>query len=1053
MYLHAYISASAAKNGTLHVRDVTMDATNNIWSVWGTGYGPGLTGSVYGQVEGVTYLVDEGAVLSDLLDSRSPYAADTKPGTTIVFAAGTYVLDGTLPIGKDVALVGAGADKTVFQATAEPTVLLEVSGGDVDFSMSGIHVKGVDANSHNNSSAIQIGSNALPNTGNLTIEACRFSNFTKNSMTVKGGTAAITGNTIDCKPYPGAAGNGIQIDMGAEAVITGNTINGYVSYSDSWSACGVLVLRDGRITRIRDNTIADCATGIMKETYYDTEGDRTYLDVDAAKNNTFTGCAQNVDFEFDLLEEIEAYAGGAIRLPCDVTLEEKLTISKDLVLDGNGFTIYGQEDDPSVSIEVTAGTFRISDVTLKDFGGAAEGLPGAAVIRIPSTADPDTALIAADVHVVNFHGSAYDIGAGTFSITGGTIDCAHSNAGTTGLASGIRAGGTAGKVTGIISRVTVTASGDRDGAGWGAVAMEIRSNADVEVTGCVIDRVHTGIRVENDRQDASGGITVAVSGTDLTAREDAVLLSGSSGTGSQAAVHITGGSYTGGLRTEDPTGHSTLSITGGRFSADPTAYVAPGYCVTASGGAYLVHSEDTDILPDGDGTPDGDGSEEGDSDGDDSEEGGSDGEDSGGDDSNGGGSGDNGSSGGGSPDDTAPPKPSDPETSGGNTTVSTQVKPTISGGTAAAEIDAGVMDQAVESVLEAATESDTAPVVQILVDSGEASRVEVRLPVSALDTLGGHALAALTVISGAAAVTLDSAAITAVASQARGEQVTLAVAPVAAADLNAQQQAAVGSAPVFELHLKSDGTAIPHFGGGSATVSIPHTLSHGQTAEGVAVYHLDDLGALTLRSTSYDETSGKVTFTTPHFSKYVVKHQDSSLSQNPFIDVSEADYFYPSVLWAAEQGITLGTSPTTFSPYRVCTRARAVMFLWRAAGSPRPASTDNPFTDVRADADYYDAVLWAVEQGITAGTSLSTFSPDAPCTRAQIVTFLWRYSRGARAKTRNFTDVAQDAYYYEAVLWAARHGITTGVTETLFSPDAPCTRAQMVTFLFRYSAI
>ena len=196
VYLHAYVSASAAKAGTLNVRDVTMDATGNIWGVWGTGYGPGLVGNVYGEIENVRYLVDESAILSDILDSGSAYAADTKPGTTIVFAPGVYELTTPLTIGKDVTLVGAGMESTIFRAAAEPAVLLQVAGGDVDFSMSGIYVQGVEHNSHNNSSAVQIGSNGAPNTGRIVIEGCRFSDFTKNSITVLRHTGRNIGNSL-----------------------------------------------------------------------------------------------------------------------------------------------------------------------------------------------------------------------------------------------------------------------------------------------------------------------------------------------------------------------------------------------------------------------------------------------------------------------------------------------------------------------------------------------------------------------------------------------------------------------------------------------------------------------------------------------------------------------------------------------------------------------------------------------------------------------------------------------------------------------------------------
>ena len=186
--------------------------------------------------------MDEGAVLSDLLDSNSPYAADTKPGTTIVFAPGVYELDVPLTIGQDVALVGAGREKTVFRAGTEPAVLFQVAGGDVDFTLSGIYIQGVEDNSHNNSSALQIGTNGSPNTGKIVIEDCRFSDFTKNSITVKGGDAAITGNLIDCKLYPGATGNGIQIDMGARAVILRTPVSGFLYRKDLSAQAVPLVL-------------------------------------------------------------------------------------------------------------------------------------------------------------------------------------------------------------------------------------------------------------------------------------------------------------------------------------------------------------------------------------------------------------------------------------------------------------------------------------------------------------------------------------------------------------------------------------------------------------------------------------------------------------------------------------------------------------------------------------------------------------------------------------------------------------------------------------------
>ena len=170
-----------------------------------------------------------------------------------------------------------------------------------------------------------------------------------------------------------------------------------------------------------------------------------------------------------------------------------------------------------------------------------------------------------------------------------------------------------------------------------------------------------------------------------------------------------------------------------------------------------------------------------------------------------------------------------------------------------------------------------------------------------------------------------------------------------------------------------------------------------------------------------------------------------------FTDVPAGSYYEDAVAWAVANGITTGTDAAHFAPDGSCTRAQAVTFLWRAAGSPAPESTAMPYTDVPAGSYYHGAVLWAVEQGITKGTSDTTFSPDATCTRAQIVTFLWRAEKAPAAgdEAQPFTDVAADAYYADAVLWAVENGITKGTTDTTFGPNEDCTRAQIVTFLWR----
>ncbi len=169
-------------------------------------------------------------------------------------------------------------------------------------------------------------------------------------------------------------------------------------------------------------------------------------------------------------------------------------------------------------------------------------------------------------------------------------------------------------------------------------------------------------------------------------------------------------------------------------------------------------------------------------------------------------------------------------------------------------------------------------------------------------------------------------------------------------------------------------------------------------------------------------------------------------------DVIPGEYYFDAVIWAVNHDpqITNGTSPVTFSPAAECTRGQAAAFLWRAHGSEPVTGEKNPFTDVSASDYYYDAVLWAYKNGITEGTTKTTFSPDAKCTRGQIVTFLWRSEGKPEANApASFTDVGSSAYYYEPVQWALENKVTNGTSESTFSPDAKCTRGQIVTFLYR----
>ena len=241
---------------------------------------------------------------------------------------------------------------------------------------------------------------------------------------------------------------------------------------------------------------------------------------------------------------------------------------------------------------------------------------------------------------------------------------------------------------------------------------------------------------------------------------------------------------------------------------------------------------------------------------------------------------------------------------------------------------------------------------------------------------------------------------------------------------------------------------------GSISVS-PKSASTGSTVTITvtpdAGYELEKLTVTDSKGNEVELTpagQNQYTFTMPG-SKVEIKASFKPAETITFTDAAEGAYYYDAVLWAAEQGITDGTGNGKFSPDAPCTRAQIVTFLWRAAGSPEPKSM-NSFSDVSADAYYAKAVAWAVEQGITGGTGNGKFSPDAPCTRAQIVAFLWR-AAGSPAVSGDavFSDVSADAYYADAVAWAEQNGVTNGIGGGLFGSGNDCTRAQIVTFLYR----
>ena len=247
----------------------------------------------------------------------------------------------------------------------------------------------------------------------------------------------------------------------------------------------------------------------------------------------------------------------------------------------------------------------------------------------------------------------------------------------------------------------------------------------------------------------------------------------------------------------------------------------------------------------------------------------------------------------------------------------------------------------------------------------------------------------------------------------------------------------------YDVSVLNDGNGKAFASPAKAAADTAITL----TATPNAGYHFKAwrviLGGVTI-------TDNKFTMPAEDVEVQAVFEKDAPISKHPFLDVPAGAYYEDAVVWAVGKGITSGTNATTFDPNGTCTRAQAVTFLWRAAGSPTPKTKLMPFPDVPVGSYYWNAVLWAIEQGITEGTSYLTFSPNDSCTRAQIVTFLWR-AKGNPAVNGNapFTDVAPDAYYAAAVTWAEKNGITGGIGHGLFGSNNTCTRAQIVTFLYR----
>ena len=248
--------------------------------------------------------------------------------------------------------------------------------------------------------------------------------------------------------------------------------------------------------------------------------------------------------------------------------------------------------------------------------------------------------------------------------------------------------------------------------------------------------------------------------------------------------------------------------------------------------------------------------------------------------------------------------------------------------------------------------------------------------------------------------------------------------------------------------------SVPSNQNGTVTVN-PSTASKGETvtittkpSEG---YELGSIEVLDKNGDSLklkDLGNGKYSFVMPD-GKVSVEAEFVKTASTSFADVPANAYFADAVKWAVDKGVTNGLSDTIFGPYESCTRAQIVTFLWRAAGSPEPKAASN-FTDLPASAYYAKAVAWAIENGITNGMTETTFAPNATCTRGQSVTFLYRALKGTASGSTNFTDAKSDAFYADAVNWAAEQGVVNGYPDGTFRPEAPITRQEMATMLYRY---
>ena len=396
------------------------------------------------------------------------------------------------------------------------------------------------------------------------------------------------------------------------------------------------------------------------------------------------------------------------------------------------------------------------------------------------------------------------------------------------------------------------------------------------------------------------------------------------------------------------------------------------------------------------------------------------------------------------------PTPGKPVTEGDTTTVTTQLRPSVSGGTASVNVSSTTMNKAVDSALDAAKTAGTDPVVEFVLKSTQVDSVKVTLPSAGLKTLSGNEKSSLRIVSGVGTVALDAAALAAAAGSGN---VTLTITRLSEKNLTDAQKAAANGMPVYDITLTSGSAAVTELGGGLATITLPYTAKEDQKSECIVVCYMAEDGTLTPCETTYNGVDKTVTFVTGHFSKYVIGYDPALAWVNPFTDVAESAWYYDAVRYVCSNGLMTGTSGSAFSPDLFTTRGMIVTILYRLDGSPA-VSGAAPFGDVPTGQYYSEAVAWAAANGIVKGYDTGLFGPDDVITREQLAAILYGYAQykgydvTAGGDLSGFADSASvSAWAADALKWANGQGLITGKNGSLLDPSGTATRAEAAAIL------